>query len=92
MGDKLLNFCEKDYYLLHSLEYYKILKCIQFQDYNFYIPNEVEKVLQETYGINWRCPQNQKPKDWRQQADSVYISAHPYDGDIYKVISKYKNV
>lgn len=91
VGDKLLSFCEKDYYFLHSAEYFKILKCIQFQDYNFYIPNEVEKVLQETYGINWRClcP---KPKDWRQQADSVYISAHPYDGDIYKVISKYKNV
>ncbi len=76
-GDSIYNFAEKDLYFKHSMKHYPATQKILFSDKEYYIPNDPEKWLANTYGADWKTPKSEKPKDWRE-GGTEYYAAHPY--------------
>ena len=87
ISNKIINFCEQDYYLMHDAKHYENISTIKFMDFDYNIPNDVEGWLRKTYGEDWNKPKP-KPKDWR--IGNAYIAAYPYNGDSYQILSQFQ--
>ena len=88
VGDKVLNFCEKDFYFMHDAHHYENYDKVEFEGFEFSIPQDVEGWLAHTYGDDWKFPKP-KPANWRME--NSYLGAFHYDGDSYKVIKEFEN-
>lgn len=86
IGDEVYNFCEKDFYFQHHAHHYENVVSHEFEGHTFYIPQDVEKWLETTYG-DWKTPAGSKPSSWREGGDQ-YLTAVPYDGDIDKKLKE----
>lgn len=89
IGDEVYNFCEKDFYFQHHAHHYENIVPHKFEEHIFYIPSDVEKWLEATYG-DWKTPAGSKPSNWREGGNQ-YLTAVPYDGDIDKKLDELKN-